>query len=834
MSTSLHGNYFSCWFSFSLPMVTIIILFVLRTVLNILSKRNNNSNLARNSPPSPPKLPIIGNLHQLGTLTHRTLQSFAQTYGPLMLLHFGKVPVLVVSTAEAAREVMKTHDLVFSDRPHRKMFDILLYGSKDVASASYGHFWRQTRSICVLHLLSAKKVQSFRAVREEEISIMMEKIRQCCSSLMPVNLTDLFFTLTNDIVCRAALGRRYSGEGCSKLPELIKEMLELMGASVLGDYIPWLDWLGRVNGVYGRAERVAKQLDEFLDEVVEEHASKRGRDEGQNDFVDILLWIQKTNALGFHIDSTTIKALTLPMSTSLYENSSSCWFSLPMVTFIILFVLRSVLNLLSKRNNNSNFATTSKTSPPSPPKLPIIGNLHQLGTLTHRTLQSFAQTYGPLMLLHFGKVPVLVVSTAEAAREVMKTHDLVFSSRPHRKMFDILLYGSKDVASASYGHYWRQTRSICVLHLLNAKKVQSFCKVREEEISIMMEKIRQCCSSLMPVNLTDLFFTLTNDIVCRAALGRRYSGEGGSKLRELINEMVELMGASVLGDYIPWLDWLGRVNGVYGRAEKVAKQLDEFLDEVVDEHVSKRGHDGHGDVGGEGQNDFVDILLCIQKTNALGFQIDRTTIKALTLDMFAAGTETTASILGWMMTELLRHPVVMQKLQDEVRNVVRGRTHITGEDLSSMRYLKAVVKETFRLHPQIPLLFPRESMQDTKVMGYDIATGTQTIVNAWAIGRDPSYWNQPQEFQPERFLNSSIDIKGHDFRAIPFGAGRRSCPGIMFAMTIIELVLANLVHQFNWAVPSGVIGDQAMDISETTGLSINRKFPLMTIASPHT
>lgn len=227
---------------------------------------------------------------------------------------------------------------------------------------------------------------------------------------------------------------------------------------------------------------------------------------------------------------------------------------------------------------------------------------------------------------------MLVISNAEAACEVMKTHDLVFSNRPHRKMFDIFLYGSKDVASAPYGQYWRQIRSICVLHLLSAKKVQSFRALREEEISIMMEKIRKCCSSassLMHVNLSDLFSTLANDIVCRAALGRKYSGEGGSMLHEPLNEMTELLGSSVIGDYIPWLDWLGRVNGVYGRAKRVAKELDDFFDEVVEEHLSKRGHGDDAD--GEGHNDFVDILLCIQKTNAVGFQIDRTTIKALIL-----------------------------------------------------------------------------------------------------------------------------------------------------------------------------------------------------------
>ncbi|KAK7314999.1 hypothetical protein VNO77_33531 [Canavalia gladiata] len=517
------------------------------------------------------------------------------------------------------------------------------------------------------------------------------------------------------------------------------------------------------------------------------------------------------------------------MSIYLPENYSCFgWFFLPIVAFILI-VSHTFLNLLSKWSNSYS-SITIKHSPPSPPKLPIIGNLHQLGTLTHRTLQSLAQSYGPLMLLHFGKVPVLVVSSAEAAREVMKTHDLVLSNRPHRKMFDICVYGSKDVAFAPYGRYWRQVRSICVLHLLSVKKVQSFCVVREEEVTIMIKKIRECCSSLVPVNLTDLFSTLINDIVCRIALGRRYS-ESGNKLREPMNDMIELLGASVLGDYIPWLGWLGRVNGMYGRAERAAKLFDEFLDEVVDDHASKRGNDGDDDVDGDNQKDFVDILLWIQKTSNVDFQIDKTTIKALILDMFGAGTETTSTTLGWAMTELLRHPIVMKKLQDEVRNVGGDKAHITEEDLSEMHYLKAVIKETLRLHSPVPLLLPRESMQDINVMGYDIAAGTQIIVNAWAIARDPSYWDQPLEFQPERFINKSIDIKGHDFQLIPFGSGRRGCPGIAFGMVVNELVLANLVYQFDWSVPNGTVGDCTLDMTETNGLSVRPKFPLVAMAS---
>ncbi|KAJ1417602.1 Cytochrome P450 [Sesbania bispinosa] len=244
--------------------------------------------------------------------------------------------------------------------------------------------------------------------------------------------------------------------------------------------------------------------------------------------------------------------------------------------------------------------------------------------------QPAARTH-PLHLQEFlYLVPVLVVSSADAASMVMKTHDLVFCDRPQRKILDILLYGSKDVASAPYGEYWRQVRSVIVLHLLSNKRVQSFRSVREEETSRMMEKIKES----LPVNLSELCSEVTNDIICRVALGKRYREEGGRKFQHLLLEFIELAGSISIGDYIPWLDWLTKVNGTYGRAERVTKHLDEFIDEVIEEHIncrSRNSKDGHVDIDSEDHNDFVDVLLSIQKTNATGFPIDRTSIKALIL-----------------------------------------------------------------------------------------------------------------------------------------------------------------------------------------------------------
>ncbi|GAU50866.1 hypothetical protein TSUD_86260 [Trifolium subterraneum] len=289
----------------------------------------------------------------------------------------------------------------------------------------------------------------------------------------------------------------------------------------------------------------------------------------------------------------------------------------------------------------------------------------------------------------------------------------------------------------------------------------------------------------------------------RVAFGKRYREGKGNKFQEVLLEFGELLATICIGDYIPWLDWLGKVNGFNKRAEKCAKYLDEFIEEVIDEHINRRS-DGDVSVDSEDHNDFVDVLLSVQKTNAIGFPIERTSIKALILDMFAAGTDTTYTVLEWALTELLRHQTVMHKLQDEVRTVVGNKTHVTEEDLVNMNYLKAVIKETLRLHVPIPLLVPRKCMEDIKLDGYDIAAGTNVIINAWAIARDPSSWDEPLEFKPERFLNSSIDFKGFDFELIPFGAGRRGCPGFLFAIAVNELVLANLVYHFDWKLPDGV------------------------------
>ncbi|KAK1427675.1 hypothetical protein QVD17_16367 [Tagetes erecta] len=490
---------------------------------------------------------------------------------------------------------------------------------------------------------------------------------------------------------------------------------------------------------------------------------------------------------------------------------------------IIAFIVISLFVTFKWFSSTSN---KHKNQPPSPRKLPLIGNLHQLGSNPHRDLQTLTQKHGPLVLIHLGSVPVLVASSAKAAHEIMKTHDFVFASRPKLNITHTLTYGSKDIGFSPYGEHWRQIRSIAVVHLLCNKRVQSFRHVREQETRVMMDIVGKSCGSV--TDLGKLLNSLTNNIICRVALGRTYEGE---KFQDLLIKFTYLLGCFSVGNYIPWLSWVDRLSGLEARTKKVAEELDEFLEGVLEEHINKKTM-MHGDGNGSDKGqDLIDILLDVQTEHTTNFTLQRDTIKASIMDLFAAGTDTTSTVMEWAISELIRHPRVMKTLQKEITDIGNGKPMITEDDLPKMTYLHVVLKETLRMHTPLPLLIYRESTQYVKLMGYDIPSGTQVIINAWAIGRDPSRWEEPEKFYPERFLNSSIDYKGLNFEFIPFGAGRRGCPAIQFAIAVDELVLANLVYKYDLALPNKMNGEE-LDMTEITGLTLHRMSTLQVVATP--
>ncbi|XP_071689977.1 cytochrome P450 Tp4149-like [Rutidosis leptorrhynchoides] len=497
----------------------------------------------------------------------------------------------------------------------------------------------------------------------------------------------------------------------------------------------------------------------------------------------------------------------------LSSSSQTSLLSLFLFGFVVLFVSFKWI---------SSYSKNKKSSPPSPPGLPIIGNFHQLGLRPRESLRDLSQQYGPLMLLHLGSTPTLIVSSAEVAKEVMKTHDLAFSDRPSLVIPDILFYGSKDIAFSRYGEYWRQLKSIVVLHLLSANRVKSFRQVRAEEVGNVLDALKQSCGS--SVDMSALLGSYTSNALCRVAFGRTYDGLG---FTNKLKKFVDLLGTFCIGSFIPWLSWVDRLSGIHGKAKAMSKDIDDFLVSVVEDHLVKKKINDQGEV----TQDFVDILREIQNDKSIGFTLSTDTLKAVILDVFVAGSDTIFSSLDWALSELIKHPRAMKKLQEEASEIGQGRPVIPEEDLDHMTYLKAVVKEALRLHSPLPLLLPRESRQQVNLMGYDIPKNTQVIINAWAINRDPTTWNEAEEFKPERFLNNPMDYKGLHYEFLPFGAGRRGCPGLHFGVVLLELVLANLVYKFNFELPNGVdVTD--LDMTEANGVTVQRKTALIVVPSP--
>ncbi|XP_051123273.1 cytochrome P450 71A8-like isoform X2 [Andrographis paniculata] len=466
--------------------------------------------------------------------------------------------------------------------------------------------------------------------------------------------------------------------------------------------------------------------------------------------------------------------------------------------------------------------------PPLPPTLPIIGNLHQFRSLPHRDLQRLARKYGPLMHLHLGSVPMLVVSSGEGAKEIMKTNDPSFADRPQTWVAKQLLYGTHDVSMSPYDQKWRQRKSICVLQLLSNKRVQSLHAIREEETSLLLKKIEHSSSAL---NLSEMFAEFSNAMISRAIFGQKCSeGEKGKRFVSLLKDVSSSVGTIYVGDFIPWLSFFTRVNGFNAKVQRVAKELDEFLEGVIQERMARTQEEKAKDDGMNkyGEN-FVDILIDIYKNNSYGISISKENVKGILMNMIEGGTYTVSIAQEWMMSEILRHPEVLKRLQAEVRGILKDRVDITDHDLEKMTYLKAVIKETLRLHPPIPLPL-HKARNDVKLMGYEVSAGTWVAINIFAIGRDPKIWDEPEKFNPDRFLNSSIDFKGQDFELIPFSSGRRGCPGISFAMANIEYTIANLVQKFEWKLAED---GKELDMTERQGLHVGRAVPLLALASKY-
>ncbi|XP_043691693.1 cytochrome P450 93A3-like [Telopea speciosissima] len=444
--------------------------------------------------------------------------------------------------------------------------------------------------------------------------------------------------------------------------------------------------------------------------------------------------------------------------------------------------------------------------PPSPPSLPIIGHLHLIGSILHQSLQSLSNKHGPLISLHLGASHCLVASSSSIAKEIFKTHDLIFALRPKFAFEEqTSLYHGCSFLMAPYGPYWRFMKKLCMTKLLGEQQLKRFVCVKQEEIRRFLKRLLKSYQDGKPVDMGVELRVLTNNIICRMAMSTR-SAESineAEECRELVHEISAVGAKMCLGEVLgPFgkLDWFG-----YQRKMKEAiKRFDDLMERILQEH-QRRPHKNknNNDQDGERENkDLMDILLEISQDEKAEVKLTQTGIKSFFLETFSGGTDTSAKAMQWALALLINHPGEFKKVRDEIELMV-GKTRLVEEsDIHKLPYLQAIIKETLRLYPTFPVV-SRECTQDCKIGGYDVLKKTRVLVNLYTIMRDPNSWEEPNEFRPQRFfVNSKESIQNQmkNNKFIPFGGGRRSCPGSSHALTVMYITIASMVQCFDWKI----------------------------------
>ncbi|KAK9066765.1 hypothetical protein SSX86_014088 [Deinandra increscens subsp. villosa] len=475
-------------------------------------------------------------------------------------------------------------------------------------------------------------------------------------------------------------------------------------------------------------------------------------------------------------------------------------------------------------------AATSRVPPTISPTLPLIGHLHLLTPPLYRSLAKLSAKHGPILLLRFGSRRVLLISSPTAAEECFTKNDIVFANRPRFLAGKILGSNFTTIGWAPYGDHWRNLRRISTVEILSSHRLNEFHDIRADEGRLLIIKLTSACSS--PVNLTSVFHEMTLNLIMRMISGKRFFGdedtteEGSKVFQEIVKETFELSGASNLGDHLPVLRWLG-VKGLEKKMIELQKKRDSFVQGLIDQlrnggNQEARNNDNDGK---KKRNSMIEVLLQLKEDDPEYYTDEL--IRRLMMNLVAAGTDTTTATMEWAFSLLLNHKHVLKKAQDEIDIHVGTDRLVEESDMASLPYLLCIVNETMRLYPPGPLLVPHESSDDCIVGGYHIPRGTMLLVNQWAIHRDPDLWSDPETFYPERF--KGLEGKSRDgFRFMPFGFGRRSCPGEGLAMRMIGLTLGLLIQCFDWER----VGDEMVDMSEGPGLTMPKAQPLVAKCRP--
>ncbi|CAM0876352.1 unnamed protein product [Alopecurus aequalis] len=496
-------------------------------------------------------------------------------------------------------------------------------------------------------------------------------------------------------------------------------------------------------------------------------------------------------------------------------------------SFTFLFLLHRIL-----RGGKSNGGNNKGVQlPPSPPAIPFLGHLHLVAEKPlHATLRRLADRYGPVFSLRLGARNAVVVSTAAGARECFTEHDVTFANRPQFPSQLLVSFGGTSLIISNYGPRWRILRRVAAVQLLSTHRVACMSGVIAAEIRAMTRRICRTAAAgggaarvhmkrrLFELSLSVLMETIANTKGTRpvADADTDMSMEA-QEFKKVMDEIITYIGAANMWDFLPVMRWFD-VFGVRNKILAVVSKRDAFLRRLI-EAERQRLDDG----GGQGdKKSMIAVLLTLQKTEPEVYTDSM--IMALCAVLFGAGTETTSTMTEWAMSLLLNHPAVLKKAQAEIDASVGNSRLVAADDVAHLAYLQCIISETLRLYPPAPLLLTHESSADCKVGGYNVPRDTMLIVNACAIHRDPATWEDPTVFRPERFE----DGKSDGLLVIPFGMGRRGCPGETLARQMVGMVLATMLQCFDWEQVDGV----EVDMAEGGGITMPKAVPLEAMCSP--
>ncbi|KAG6502218.1 flavonoid 3'-monooxygenase CYP75B137-like [Zingiber officinale] len=474
--------------------------------------------------------------------------------------------------------------------------------------------------------------------------------------------------------------------------------------------------------------------------------------------------------------------------------------------------------------------------PPGPRGLPLLGSLPFLQSDLHAHFGRLALTHGPIFSLRLGAKLGVVISSPALAREILRDHDAAFANRDVPASSRVAYGGDANIVWNPNGPKWRMLRRVTVREMLCPAGLDAVYALRRREMRAAAANIRAQAGT--PVDVGAEMFLATWNTVTGTLWGATLEGAdvkrrsaAGKEFREVVAEITELLGRPDVSDFFPAVAWMD-LQGIQRRMGVFLRRFDRIFEDIIEMRRKKEG----GGVG-EGK-DFLEFMLRLEKEGGDGkTPFTMTNVKALLLDMVVGGTETTSNTVEWAMAEMLHKPEILRRAQAEVDMVVGPDAVVEESHIGRLPYLAAVIKETLRLHPALPLMVPHCPSATCVVGGYSVPAGARVFVNVWAIHRDPEVWEDPLEFRPERFADGGEagkrgwDFSGNDFRYLPFGSGRRICAGVAMAELMVSYMVATLVHSFEWRAPEG-IGKEAADMEEKFGIVMKKARPLVLVPTP--